>query len=94
MELCKGQTLQKYYNTRPSKKEVHKIAYCLMTTLAKLHSTNVIHNDLKEDNIMIQKTGNKYEIRIIDFGHAKIAGEAPYGYLDSVRIQKYPQIDP
>ena len=62
-----------------------------MEVLIKLHSTKVIHNDLKRDNIMIQKDGNKYEIRIIDFGHARFAGDAPYGYsLDSVRIKKYP----
>ena len=36
----------------------------------------------------------EYEIRIIDFGHARFAGEAPYGYLNSERVLKYPQIDP
>ena len=43
---------------------------------------------------MIQKVMTGYEIRIIDFGHARFAGEAEYGHLDSVRIKKYPQIDP
>ena len=58
MELCKGQTLWQYFKTGPSKKEVHKVLYCLMKTLPKLHLTNVIHNDLKMDNIMIQKDKN------------------------------------
>ena len=44
--------------------------------------------------MMIQKLTSGYEMKIIDFGHARFSGEAEYGYLDSQRIKKYPQIDP
>ncbi len=47
--------------------EFYKIALQLTTTLIYIHSKNIIHNDLKPDNILITPEGN---IKIIDFSIA------------------------
>ena len=39
-----------------------------MTRLNELHKNNIIHNDIKIENIMFNSTG---EVRIIDFGLCK-----------------------
>jgi len=40
----------------------------IITRLNELHKRNIIHNDLKVENIMFNTTG---EVRIIDFGLCK-----------------------
>ena len=45
-----------------------------------LHSINIIHLDLKPENILC-KTRNSYEIKIIDFGLARV-----YDKNDTIKI--------
>ncbi len=45
-------------------------------TLITMHQNRVIHRDLKPSNIMIDvQNGNRPEVRILDFGIAKLADE-------------------
>ena len=41
----------------------------LMSALYHIHSQNVVHRDIKPDNIMITKGG---DVKLIDFGLSRI----------------------
>lgn len=36
-------------------------------TLCNIHNEGVIHNDIKPENILVERHGNMCEVRIIDF---------------------------
>jgi serine/threonine-protein kinase len=73
MEYLQGQTLgQLMKSVKPMpEKDALKIASRIADALQYLHENDVIHRDLKPDNIMICDDGS---IRIMDFGIAKMEG--------------------
>jgi serine/threonine-protein kinase len=51
------------------------IAYQLATALARAHELDVIHRDIKPDNIFVlQRRGGDF-VKLLDFGLAKVVGE-------------------
>ena len=60
-------------NPRPDLDQVRSIVEQVAKGLRALHKLEIIHRDLKPDNLIIDRDG---WVRIIDFGSAKIAGEA------------------
>lgn len=74
MEICTGGDLyeRRYTEARVipiMKKVCHAIAYC--------HSRNVVHRDLKFENIMFESHSPDSEVKLIDFGlsNAFVKGE-------------------
>ncbi len=74
-EYIDGQTLRDWMNqhSKPDIKEVRLLVEQIVTGLRAFHRLEMLHQDLKPENIMIDATG---KIRIIDFGSTKIAGVA------------------
>lgn len=74
-EYVDGQTLRDWMNqySRPDIKEVRLIVKQIVTGLRAFHRLEMLHQDLKPENIMIDATG---KVKIIDFGSTKIAGIA------------------
>lgn len=74
LEYVEGETLCLFMNKRRSStdylKVVENIFEQLLLTINILHSLNVVHRDLKCENIMVKSTSNGpgYQIIIIDFG--------------------------
>ena len=58
----------------------------------------ILHNDIKSDNIVLDKSGHIIEIRIIDFGKACFKKNTRLYHLSSVEQERYktnhPQIAP
>lgn len=50
--------------------QIKKIICHLFSSLAYLHSRNIVHRDIKADNIMIDVRDGQTKIKIIDFGYA------------------------
>ena len=48
----------------------------LSVRLCQMHLAGVIHNDIKGDNILVNKLGEYPEVRIIDFGLATFEGDS------------------
>ena len=69
MERCFGKDL---YSRAPySEKSSARITGQILSAVAYMHSHDVIHRDLKFDNIMFETNDDDAPIKIIDFGLAK-----------------------
>lgn len=74
-EYIDGQTLRDWMNqhSKPDIKEVRLLVEQIATGLRAFHRLEMLHQDLKPENIMIDASG---KVKIIDFGSTKIAGIA------------------
>ena len=78
-EYCEGGELYDQVRNQLSETQIAVIFKQLLSGLAYLHSHNIVHRDLKLENILIQeieksKTSGEdlFNIKIIDFGTARI----------------------
>jgi len=73
MEYVDGQTLTQWMtdNPRPDLETTRNIVEQIAKGLRAFHRKEMLHQDIRPDNIMIDKTGTA---KIIDFGSTKIAG--------------------
>lgn len=74
-EFIEGQTLAQWLvdNPKPDLETVRNIVEQIARGLYALHRKEILHQDLKPGNIMIDRTGT---VKIIDFGAARVAGIA------------------
>ncbi|HUN96306.1 MAG TPA: bifunctional protein-serine/threonine kinase/phosphatase [Bradyrhizobium sp.] len=72
-EFVDGQTLTQWMidNPRPDLETVRGIVEQIASGLRSFHRMEMLHQDLRPDNIMIDKTRT---VKIIDFGSANVAG--------------------
>ena len=80
-EYLDGQTLRDWINQNPKAdiKHVKKLVEQIAKGLRAFHRMEMLHQDLKPENIMITAAG---VVKIIDFGSVKIAGIAEIIHLD------------
>jgi eukaryotic-like serine/threonine-protein kinase len=80
-EYIEGQTLRQWLavNPKPYIREIRKIVEQIAKGLRAFHRMEMLHQDLKPENIMIDNNGI---VKIIDFGSVKIAGIAEMTPLD------------
>ena len=71
-EFIEGQTLTQWMtdNPRPHLEAVRGIVEQIAKGLRAFHRLEMLHQDLRPDNIMIDKTGT---VKIIDFGSTRVA---------------------
>jgi len=74
-EFIEGQTLRQWMldNPRPDLETVRGIVDQIASGLRAFHRMEMLHQDLRPDNVLIDKTGT---VKIIDFGAVKVAGVA------------------
>jgi serine/threonine protein phosphatase PrpC len=72
-EFVEGQTLRQWMldNPRPDVETVRGIVEQIATGLRAFHRLEMLHQDLRPDNVLIDKTGTA---KIIDFGSVRVAG--------------------
>lgn len=72
-EYIEGQTLTQWMvdNPKPSIEQVRPIIEQIAKGLQAFHRQEMVHQDLRPNNIMIDKSGT---VKIIDFGATKVAG--------------------
>ena len=74
-EYIDGQTLAQWMidNPKPDVESVRRIVEQIAKGLQAFHRLEMLHQDLRPENIMIDKTGT---VKIIDFGSTRVAGIA------------------
>ena len=72
-ELIEGQTLRQWMidTPRPDVETVRSIVEQIARGLQAFHRKEMLHQDIRPENIMIDKTGT---VKIIDFGSVRVAG--------------------
>ncbi|MEH6652236.1 MAG: bifunctional protein-serine/threonine kinase/phosphatase [Motiliproteus sp.] len=72
-EFIEGQTLAQWLidNPKPALETVRGIIEQIAKGLLALHRMEILHQDLKPDNVMIDNSGT---VKIIDFGATRVAG--------------------
>jgi serine/threonine protein phosphatase PrpC/predicted Ser/Thr protein kinase len=73
MEFIEGQTLRQWMVDNPKRdlRTVRGIVEQVARGLQAFHRMEMLHQDLRPDNVMIDKTGT---VKIIDFGSTKVKG--------------------
>jgi len=71
-EYVEGQTLREWMNDNPTPdlQDVRDIARQIVRGLRAFHRKEIIHQDIKPENIVIDKDGT---VKLIDFGSARVA---------------------
>ena len=62
----------------------------ILAALAVMRSANIIHCDLKPENVLL-KSLNSGEVKVIDFGSACFEGRTVYSYIQS-RFYRSPEV--
>jgi serine/threonine protein kinase len=72
-EFIDGQTLKQWMidNPNPDLETIRRIVEQIAKGLQTFHRMEMLHQDIRPDNIMIDKTGT---VKIIDFGSTKVKG--------------------
>ena len=73
-EYIQGQTLRGWMqdNPKPDLNTVRDLTRQIVSALRGLHRMQILHQDLKPENLMIDRDGR---VRLIDFGAARVAGD-------------------
>jgi hypothetical protein len=73
MEFIEGQTLTQWMidNPNPDLEDVRGIVEQIASGLRAFHRKEMLHQDLRPENVLIDRTGT---VKIIDFGSVRVAG--------------------
>jgi calcium-dependent protein kinase len=72
MELCSGGDL--YVRDPYSEAEAARIVSSILSAIAYMHSQNVVHRDLKFENVLFVNTSPMSDVKLIDFGLSRVYG--------------------
>lgn len=77
MEYVKGVELSSIPANELSGQFITHVAHQVLNALSEAHAMNVIHRDLKPDNIMItEEAGDRHFAKVLDFGLAALTDRA------------------
>ena len=68
MEYVDGRTLAEFIEENPSLEMRERVFEQLVSAVAYIHRSGLVHNDIKPGNILVTRTDN--DVRLIDFGLA------------------------
>ena len=90
LEYVDGMTLAEVLHTYPDEIDpdiVSAVFKAVVKALQVAHAHQVLHLDIKPENVLINKQG---QVKVTDFGLARLAGEAGYGAAEGGTIGYMP----
>ena len=87
LELADGNILNYIKNNVVFEKDIKEIFMKILNSIKKLHEINIIHLDIKPDNILYVMKENKINIKICDFGNSVYN----YNYNSNLTIDYTPE---
>lgn len=73
MEYLKGRTLKEIMDVKKlTNRDIIEVGEAISRALSEAHNMEIVHRDIKSENIMILENGN---VKIMDFGLAKRKGD-------------------
>ncbi len=77
LELCEGESLSSWIASDKDKnwRTCVEIMLPICGALAEAHKNGIVHRDLKPSNIMLLNDGNKFVVKVLDFGIARMIGK-------------------
>jgi serine/threonine-protein kinase len=85
MELLAGRALSAWLGKNPERLEHVEICDVLVEVthaLEAAHEAGIVHRDLKPDNIFLAKTRKGIEVKLLDFGIAKLSAGGMHAPVD------------
>ncbi|HEX2569827.1 MAG TPA: protein kinase [Polyangia bacterium] len=77
MELLDGESLSARITRGPIEpRQAATIMLAVAQALVHAHEHDIIHRDLKPDNVFLVKRRDRYQVKVLDFGLAKILHES------------------
>jgi len=79
MEYCEGGTLRDLmnYNSALSVRQCFDLVNDILLGLEHAHAANIIHCDIKPENILLKVTNQGWQAKISDFGISRLSQEIP-----------------
>jgi eukaryotic-like serine/threonine-protein kinase len=78
MEFVPGRSLEALLSHGPlSPRRAVTIAQEVLAALVYVHARGVLHRDVKPANVILHESGDKCQVRLVDFGIAKAFADAP-----------------
>ncbi|XP_075529785.1 serine/threonine-protein kinase D1-like isoform X3 [Dermacentor variabilis] len=81
MEKLKGDMLEMILSSekgRLSERTTRFLIYQILIALKHLHSKNIVHCDLKPENVLLSSDSELPQVKLCDFGFARIIGEKSF----------------
>ncbi|XP_065920713.1 serine/threonine-protein kinase D3-like [Dysidea avara] len=81
MEKMKGDMLEMILNSpesRLSERKTKFLIYQILAALHYLHSKDIVHCDLKPENVLLTSQHDYPQVKLCDFGFARIIGEKSF----------------
>ena len=96
MEMMSGGELFDYVVAKGtlSEEEASELIRKICSAVAHMHANNIIHRDLKPENLLLTASGKNAQVKLIDFGLAKVMHEdtavlfGTKGYLAPEMLQR------
>ncbi len=76
MELLDGRTLARELAAHGplDPERAIDLGLAVLEALAEAHAHGIVHRDLKPDNLVLERRADRDEVKLVDFGIAKLAG--------------------
>jgi len=71
-EYYDGESLNNFHFKKSKLETLYDIIVQISYALEALHDQEIIHKDLKPENVLYKIEGNKVDVKVIDYGFAKI----------------------